>query len=246
VTCTGESQAGVCATNSFEPGYVVDDPHFVGLNGHKYEFQGEPNKVFALISDPHVQVNARFVTAAGLGPHTQSSTVMGDICVRFCDSTAVFTANGTVSLSGPASSNLVVKKARHNMADVAVGLWSMRVVPWGPKGRPTLGQPFHNLKLLHLQHAAVVGPTHGVFGVTRPNVFSNETSVHPHCQSLFEGGCEVPGEFRDYEVQGDDLCGTNFKYSLFDSDKCSSIVASSKRGQPEANLLREIESFILH
>eukprot|EP00897_Mesotaenium_endlicherianum_P004897 jgi/Mesen1/4435/ME000225S03421 len=36
---------------------VKDDPHFVGARGTRFDFNGEPNKAFALISDKDLEVN---------------------------------------------------------------------------------------------------------------------------------------------------------------------------------------------
>ncbi|KAK9803625.1 hypothetical protein WJX72_006770 [[Myrmecia] bisecta] len=41
-------------------GAVVGDPHFTGFNGVEFDFQGENNRVFAILSDPTTQLNALF------------------------------------------------------------------------------------------------------------------------------------------------------------------------------------------
>jgi len=41
-------------------GSVVADPHFIGFDGAKYDIVGAPGKIFNLISQPHIQINARF------------------------------------------------------------------------------------------------------------------------------------------------------------------------------------------
>jgi len=231
---------GVCFIYEGDSGNILNDPHFLGLNGHKYDFQGEPNKVFALISEPHVQVNARFRHGS------KGSTVMGDICVRFCDSTVKFDSKGSVDVSGPSSSNLIVNRRSNTSAEVNVGLWSLTVE------RDTKHHPFFNLRNIKLQHPIFAGPMHGVLGVTAPDrthrprngTLTTAPTPHPHCQAKNEGGCEVPGEWHEYEVKNNDLCGTDFKYSQFDSKKCSSIAANLKRGVAEVNLLQQAQQSI--
>jgi len=198
--------------------------------------------------------------------HSKNITYLGDVCVRFCDSTAVFTTDGTVTFSGPVTSNLVVERHANGTATVSVGLWSMLV--------ETFGHSHHNLKNIKLQHPIMAGPMHGVLGVTAPDSRTqlsrppprNSTHIpsgsftpsakakkeahpkvtpHPPCQAKNEGGCEVPGEWHEYEVEGNDLCGTRFKYSKFDHKKCASIAANLKRGVAEVNLLQQAQNSIL-
>jgi len=47
-------QAGACG-----------DPHFIGFQGERYDFQGQPNKYFNILTDDHVQVNAHFTPKCG-------------------------------------------------------------------------------------------------------------------------------------------------------------------------------------
>lgn len=49
------------------------DPHFVGLHGNHFEFQGIPGNVFNLLSDAKIQVNALF------NRYSNNATVMGQI-----------------------------------------------------------------------------------------------------------------------------------------------------------------------
>jgi len=229
----------MCTTYSRD-GLIKLDPHFSGLNGHEYEFQGESNKVFALVSEPHVQVNARFVKA-GFKIARKNSTVMGDICVRFCDSTVTFDSRDLTSLgirtSGPSTPDLVVKRLSDVTAQVSAGFWTFTVEL---DTRKVLEDArFLNLNV-NLENALNIGPMHGVLGVTAPTIEDeirrarNITVPHPHCQAKNEGGCEVPGEWQEYEVKGNDLCGTEFKYSKFDHEKCAAIAANLKRGVAES------------
>lgn len=261
--CTvGQCDLSVDSEPNFS-GDVLLDPHFYGLNGHKYNFQGEVGKVFALISEPFVQVNARFANASGVGYATKDGTVMGEICVRFCDSTVQFDRSGSVIVSGRASSNLVVNRRApstktRSTTDLTAGLWSFTVELDSHLGDGHHHQrPFFNLKHIKLQQPIFAGQVHGVLGVTAPEhqipglPFQNATRTahgprpHPHCNPHNEGDCEVPGEWHEYEIQGNDLCGTEFKYSKFDSNKCASIAANLKRGVAEVNLVQQALQSIL-
>jgi len=80
---------------------IVGDPHFIGFDGVEYEYQGEPDRVFVLLSDDTTTVNALFVAADLPG-----STVMGAICINMCNNSVTFREkeiliNGTaVALNG--------------------------------------------------------------------------------------------------------------------------------------------------
>lgn len=44
---------------------VILDPHFVGFRGERYDFMGAPDRWFAILSDPEVQINAEFSAVPG-------------------------------------------------------------------------------------------------------------------------------------------------------------------------------------
>jgi len=213
----------------------------VGLNGHKYNFQGEPGKVFALVSDKYVQINARFVNATAKRSK-KGSTVIGDICVRYCDSRAVFGSDGMVKMVGGTSSNLIVHRHPNHTASVTAGYWTLQIESWG-HGKE---RSFHNLQNIGLHHRVLAGPVHGVLGVSAPRIVHhvNGTTAKKHCQPNNEGGCEVPGEWHEYEVVGG-LCSTQFKYSKFDSTQCANNASGFKRGQVEIVLMENAQNYIL-
>eukprot|EP00897_Mesotaenium_endlicherianum_P000304 jgi/Mesen1/10274/ME000785S09551 len=55
---------------------VSDDPHFVGAHGTRYDFNGEADKAFCLVSDKHLHVN--MLLRGYLDNRTEGATVLKD------------------------------------------------------------------------------------------------------------------------------------------------------------------------
>eukprot|EP00897_Mesotaenium_endlicherianum_P003935 jgi/Mesen1/356/ME000001S02665 len=55
---------------------VNDDPHFVGAQGTRYDFNGEPNAAFCLVSDKSLHIN--MLLKGYLDNRTEGATVMKD------------------------------------------------------------------------------------------------------------------------------------------------------------------------
>lgn len=64
-------------------------------------------------------------------------------------------------------------------------------------------------------HFAWNNKTHGVLGQT----LRGAASPTGKCNSLLQGGCEVEGDFRGYEVPGS-LCSTSWLHGKFDESAC--------------------------
>lgn len=188
---------------------VCNDPHFLGLNGARYNFQGIANETFALVSDASVQVNSHFVAK----PRDSANfTYLGDTCIRSCNETVVFRADGTMIINGKPS-----LADRYESPRMYVDRQGTNAVV------QTKGWSFEIEMLVdrvNINQASVLGKhngtTHGVLGHTlgRP--------LPPHgakCNSIEAGGCEVDGKMSDYEVLGD-LCSTEWKYAQYSADAC--------------------------
>ena len=63
--CTDPSDSSTCAAVVSQPVSVLGDPQFVGLRGQSYQVHGIDGAVYALISEQHAQVNARFAFLTG-------------------------------------------------------------------------------------------------------------------------------------------------------------------------------------
>jgi len=225
------STGGYCVSGTVSGGSIIHDPHFTGFDGRKFDFQGEPNQVFALISESYVQVNSRFMSSVYAG-----ETNMGDICVRFCDDTVTIDRFGRVAVSTFTNPDLVVTVSKSNpdsarqtaLVHITAGLWSMEVILDHPPNNT--GFSFLDLENITLNYPPLAGQIHGVLGATVPSIDGDMPLTPTNCsKDPNEGGCAIEGNWKDYEIAENELCGTSFKFSRFDSERCAAH-ASKKRG----------------
>jgi len=192
------------------------DPHFHGLDGSKYDFQGEPGNTYALISDPTVQLNSLFVPAAV--PGSMGNDFLGPTCLAVCGETVEVFPNRTVLFNnrvvvpGAAfGSNLVSGawssvgfKEHNNVVKISVPNWDVEI---------SMSTGWHvNIDRVTAAHAQS-DRTHGVLGHTLQGKV-----VGGVCNVAANGGCEVVGNPEDYVVPS--LCSTQFHYSQFDRSAC--------------------------
>lgn len=76
-------------------GSIEGDPHFVGFEGQQFDFQGHPGRIYNLISDFDLQVNALY----GIQQNTASTFSGGPIL----DNIAIFTATEKVLIQSGGS-----------------------------------------------------------------------------------------------------------------------------------------------
>lgn len=82
-----------------EVGTVTGDPHFKGGDGGKYDVQGQPGKIYNILSDSGLQLNARFDAWGGGG-----ATVVGEtgltVAGPYGQSSVTFSKDGTAKVNG--------------------------------------------------------------------------------------------------------------------------------------------------
>jgi hypothetical protein len=200
------------------------DPHFTGLDGSRYDYMANPDRVVALISDRTVQLNSRFIRYGNT-----SSTVLGPTCLRMCDHTVRLHPNGTILVGESAallasklnaSQALVVSpafsisKLSRNTVRVHIGSWRMSV--------QMNGRYINIFAISHLDKND--SHVHGAFGITgHPDHHLRKKEL---CQPRNEGACELPGKWQDYELTQDssDLCSSDWTYKQFDGSQCTAAL----------------------
>ncbi len=79
-----------------EHGRVWGDPHFVGAEGGKYDVMGEPGKVYNILSDRGIQMNARFDSWKGQA----DATIMSDVGITLGRDQVQFGVDGKLFING--------------------------------------------------------------------------------------------------------------------------------------------------
>jgi len=188
---------------------VCGDPHFYGLDGVHYDFQGTPGQTFALISDPSLEINSAFIRSE------HGTTVLGSTCVRTCGHSVVLHPESPVFVDGTeldlqqknfTSSTLMVFRFDQNHTVVTIpGRWILGFTSVGDRIDVVYVRPLYTY----------ANNTHGVLGHT----MSGKSVPKEKCNIFTEGSCEVEGRFQDYEVMGG-LCDSNWKHSFFNPEEC--------------------------
>jgi len=194
---------------------VCNDPHFLGLNNVRYNFQGAVDTTFALVSDSTVEINSHFIADHF---HEQNFTYLGPTCIRSCDQTVVLNPDQTIEINGHRhrftytdqtliqNSAISVQMLTPKVAVVTIpGKWSFEIAMLGDR-----------ININHVYVGHHDDNVHGVLGHTLGLLPGRE---HRKCNSFEEGGCQVEGVFQDYIVHGD-LCSTLWTHQRFDHTKC--------------------------
>ncbi len=96
-------------------GRIWGDPHFIGADGGKYDIQGQPGKIYNLLSDQGVQVNGKFEKWGDGG-----ATVVGELGVSIGAERVLIGKDGALEINGETIAEdgvyldgLVTKKGPH-------------------------------------------------------------------------------------------------------------------------------------
>lgn len=176
-------------------GVVYGDPIFQS-NGGRFEVRGEANRIYNLLSDSNIQVNARFV------PSGTEETNLGDFGVQIRNHRIEYRNGGTVFFNGT-----------QLFAGAEVVLENGETLEWTGRAL-TITTSEYNIKIKPNRIEIKTGQL-GVFqdGVMPHGLFGQTIDLEgrPRNGTGIQGEGAIEGTYRDYEVQ--DLFSNNFRYN---------------------------------
>jgi len=225
--CNPSGECRVCAFNPLQghltcqpTGSVRDDPHFVGFNGKQFEFVGEPHKIFALISEPQLELLSEFAPWNPLKNRAFNGTVMSSLALSHCDDKLVMYGNRTILMNGNAI-----------LADTSAEFDSMDIATFtGPSGvtvKVSVGErwtfEFQMVGWMNIvrsvPHFDRSQEIRGVLGYG----WNNSTHVESSdCLAKTKSGeCTVPGKISDYTTnRSTGVAHAVWKHSIFNASSC--------------------------
>eukprot|EP01116_Phalansterium_solitarium_P004694 TRINITY_DN15767_c0_g1_i1.p1 TRINITY_DN15767_c0_g1~~TRINITY_DN15767_c0_g1_i1.p1 ORF type:complete len:282 (+),score=44.48 TRINITY_DN15767_c0_g1_i1:97-942(+) len=179
---------------------MCDGGRLRGLNGVRYAFTARAGHVYALVSEPTLQVNARFVESPAGG----QPLVLGAVCMRTCNETIMFYGNKTVELDGVLASvvDLAAKSFSMNwLDDLRVTFPRPRAAEVTVPGRWRFSLGISGERVtINRATALSARPARGIIGRT----------WHPDvdlASCVTTDLCQLPGSPKDHQVRSNELCG---------------------------------------
>ena len=202
---------------------VMGDPQFVGLRGQSFQVHGIDGAVYALISEPAMQVNARFRFLTGPRPCPVMPST-GERCQACWSHDGSYLSEVGVLVKATSETvRAVAGNATVGFASVSVNGVQLAVAESTPTGsvelisthelRLTAGSyrinmesvdGFVNLRSVELTVPFASVRSHGLLGQTW------SSKLHRSTLKVIEG------EVDDYVLAEDDVLGSDFVYSQYD------------------------------
>lgn len=222
---------------------VEGDPHVFGLDGGRFDFMGEADKYYNMLSDSNVQYNAKF---KGIGP---GATALGEVGFQVGTAQSGYTRiqfapggrpivngqvlrpgtrivfdTGLVNNSGQRVRGFVAYNEQTKTMSVNTGEYQFDIID---QGGQTLDQRTQ-VTTLGVKSDGVTA--HGVFGQTAH--FQPGRVLNGRLGQGAQGEGAIAGHYRQYEVSG--LFATQNTYSRFgrfDATQRRFGVGSGQTGQ---------------
>jgi len=214
----------VMSSSTGQSAGVLGDPQFVGLRGQRYQVHGVDGAIYSLISEPALQLNARFRFLTGPRPcPVMPSTGRPCEACWSHDGSYLSEVAARVKMTGEAV------RALAGNASQGFSLVEVNGAPLTTSGSTATG----SVQLLSTHELAI---TAGSFRIVLESVdsFVNLRSVEPtvpvaqlHSHGLlgqtwssarYQSTLKViEGEVDDYVLADDDIFGTDFPFNQFDT-----------------------------
>lgn len=201
-----------------QKGTGKEDPHFVGGDGEIYDFMGEPDKYYNILSDKRIQFNSKFTEwKGGQVKDGFKPTVMSEAGIQLNGKKIEF----KVGSDGPTVDG--VKLELNTPKDLGHGCtatWDgTNLTVTSPEYRIVITKvPNENGDYLNHEVTTIrpyddsVNP-HGILGQTFDQNTEQKNTGNT-TNSTYQGGSVIDGSYTDYDVT--DLWATDFSYNVFD------------------------------
>ena len=230
---SGGSSGGAVSTSSGDAG-VRGDPQFVGLRGQSFQVHGMDGAVYALISDPHVQLNTRFLFLQGPRPcpimpssgklastcWSHAGSYLGELAVKTSAGDRVHVVAGSAEAGFRAVS--VNGKAVQQAGSGALHYLNNNV----PVGTLVYNNT-HEITLVCSYFTLVVENIDGFLNIRSMSVLDGawqRLAAHGLLGQTWQWKRysgklkEIEGEVDDYVIANDDMFGDSFLFSRFESE----------------------------
>lgn len=205
------------------PPSVSGDPHFIGFRGQRFDFHGEADSVFNLVSDTSLQLNARFANA-DLRPKKIHKTYISDLGLLMAGHKLQFGCNrgetdhiiefdGQPMIPGQAytlgeKQSLVL---RDESDKITVDFHPYLIRAWF--SRSTHSSCHITLRTTYQMGTTATLP-HGVLGQTASSDVLGAVLVNG--AKPLQGEGTIEGNWQDYKLDSNNLFGSDFKFNRFE------------------------------
>jgi hypothetical protein len=220
---------------------VCGDPHFVGFNGEGYDFMGEPDEYYNIITSERFQLNAHFAKTVLADGHVMESegellTLVDEVGIQVNGHKVFFSVNGTAQVDGedialdtimPLGDGAYLGFRKGNKFDDALGSSvpkNLRQKWFGdevhtPEFVGTVGLFGMVTTFYTVTTPRLPGVTFMDMDFFRPSYFRNY-EMHGIVGQTNQGSVEERGVFDpvegvDADYQVSDIWGTDFEANLF-------------------------------
>jgi hypothetical protein len=207
------------------------DPHFVGFDGSKFNFDGVSGEVFSIISDPSFELNARFERMMVKDVNGTWISEVGAVAKGF---SMVFNPRTGVLVNenflvsdkfADAAGNTVVVSAENGVISSVVVESTSYAIMF------TVQTANNGNKYLDMTSSIVAIPSsiHGILGQTASFLVKGE-APQPATSNDKQGAGVIQGKATDYQVH-DGILGTDFTYNQY-LESVAKKPSKVRRGEP--------------
>eukprot|EP01113_Clastostelium_recurvatum_P037701 TRINITY_DN553_c0_g1_i9.p2 TRINITY_DN553_c0_g1~~TRINITY_DN553_c0_g1_i9.p2 ORF type:complete len:294 (+),score=93.43 TRINITY_DN553_c0_g1_i9:811-1692(+) len=229
--------AGTCS------GHVIEDPHFVGLQGERYDVMGEPEKWFNIVSDKDFMMNAFYhqntnhlrgrtimqqVAIAVSGGGGMSHTILANTTDLYIDNNEAMVVGSKISLTSSSvdkyNNNQTSSSSSSSSSSTLLAVSRISKVQWEIRTSSYVvilhhqhvhDQPYWDMDVSLLDKTRT---PHGLLGQTAHHVHNHDDGAGDDGERRRplkgkQGQGEIEGTYKDYEVVGP--YGVDFIFNKF-------------------------------